>query len=130
MLGIYTPGIAQKSEAVQEFIIQFKSEMVTLPAGLESVSLRQPLSFMSSEFQSKLREHGAESLSKAFPDFSLSDTLKISRTGEKVRLPNLSQIYIIKLSSDKNRKTALDSLQKMPEVLFVEPNGMAITQVV
>ena len=29
-----------------------------------------------------------------------------------------------------NRKTALDSLQKMSEVLFVEPNGMAITQVV
>ncbi len=129
-IGNYGFANAQKTKPEQELIVQFKSNMVELPLGLRTVSLLQPVSFLSSELQAKLREQGAETLSKAFPEFSLSDTLKISRTGEKVRLPDLSQIYVLKLRSDMNRKNALDSLQKMSEIIFIEPNGSAISQVV
>ncbi|TAL61783.1 MAG: hypothetical protein EPN88_14360, partial [Bacteroidetes bacterium] len=60
-----------------------------------------------------------------FPDFKESDTIKISTDGEKIKLPNMSNIYKIKLTDKNLKETIINDLQKIPEILFAEPNGKA-----
>ena len=61
----------------------------------------------------------------AFPDFKESDTIKISTDGEKIKLPNMSNIYKIKLADKNLRDRVITDLKELNEVLFAEPNGVA-----
>ena len=66
------------------------------------------------------------SLEKVFPDFTPADTHGVSRTGEFVKLANLSQIYRVRLSEGSDRKVMAAELSSFEEgILFAEPNGMA-----
>ncbi|MEO1021278.1 MAG: S8 family serine peptidase [Bacteroidota bacterium] len=129
-IGNYNLISAQEVKPEQQLIVEFNSALVKIPAGLRTLSLSQPLSFLPPGLQSALVKHGGVSLSKAFPAFSPADALRTSRTGEHIQMPDLSHIYIIMLSSDVIPKSVSDSLQNLPYVLFAEPNGITITQAI
>ncbi|HOU17194.1 MAG TPA: S8 family serine peptidase [Candidatus Marinimicrobia bacterium] len=66
---------------------------------------------------------GEDKITSAFPDFSESDTLIKTLEGRTVGLPNMAKIFRIQVPDDKARESVIDSLKKLPNVLFAEVNG-------
>lgn len=122
--------VGQTENATQELLIQFQSGVIQSYKGESSISLSEKSPFISSDLQSTLRKFGGKYLVKAFPEFKQSDTLKTSRTGEIINLPDYSRTFLLRLSNLSNINTSIDSLKNIPSVIFVEPNGVAITQIV
>ena len=121
--------IGQTENGTQELLIQFQPGVIQSYKEKSTISLSEKSPFISSDLQSTLRKFGGKYLVKAFPDFKQSDTLKTSRTGEIINLPDYSRIFLLRLSNLSNINTSIDSLKNIPSVIFVEPNGIAITQI-
>ena len=121
---------AQSNEIKTELIVQFKPDIIAFPEQVKEVPLSESDTIIPNGLQSNLRDLRAEALSKTFPEFNQSDTLKVTRTGEKVRLSDMSEIFTLRFSSQADLNNAMQSLIKLPEVIFIEPNGTSVTHVV
>ncbi|HKJ40730.1 MAG TPA: S8 family serine peptidase [Sunxiuqinia sp.] len=66
----------------------------------------------------------------ALPDFKRADTLKILPDGRKLSQPDMSKLIRVKVPKGKDRKDLIKNLVNLPEVLYAEPNGRAVPQVI
>jgi subtilisin family serine protease len=89
-------------------------------AVFESTTMR------SVQLATALADHDVQSISRAFPDFNLADTLGTTRTGETVQLMNYSRIYRLSLPPMGNAEELRTALRSVREVLFVHYDGGAI----
>ncbi len=69
-------------------------------------------------------------LEVALPDFNINEASKILRNGRQVKQIDMSKLYRISVSEDKNRDDIISSLIKLPEVLYAEPNGLVSPNVI
>ena len=104
-----------------EAVVMLKPGVVTLPQGKKEIPLDQARIFKT-EIRTALMKHNVRTVSKAFPRFSLSDTLGISRTGRRVRLANLGNIFVLKVTDTTDVKALIKSIKNLPEVIYAEPN--------
>lgn len=119
-----SPIIAQ-TDYSDEIIVYIKD-------GLQKGKSNQVQKIVSEKLGSLFTKYNIsqDKIISAFPDFKESDTIKISNDGEKVKLPNMSNIYKIKLSDKNLRETIIKDLQVLPEILFAEPNGTVEAHIV
>ena len=102
-ISIFTIGHTQSTAYEQEIIVQLLPGTVKIPTGQTQARLEN-LSAIPAQLRTLLLQFNTEEVAKTFPAFEKQDTLKISRTGERVRLSDLTDIFTIRLpaSSQKN----------------------------
>ena len=71
-----------------------------------------------------LENYGTEAVLKAYPEFSLADTIAISRTGQMVRAIDRSDIYILRIPLSGVIEDLVSDLLQLNEVVFAEPNAI------
>lgn len=119
---------AQEATFEREVIVMFQPGVLQLPTGKAEARLDE-LTISIPGIRTALQRGKAEEVSKAFRDFNLADTLGVARTGEVVRLANLSNIYKIRFPKGTNIPEAVRELIPFSEVIYAEPNGIAVPAV-
>lgn len=106
----------------REVIAEFHRGVLEIPEGMASAHPGQ-LQMASDVVDSILLVYDVELVRKAFPGFERGDTLGMARrTGETVRLADLSEIYILQLPEEGAREGLTEALVELPEVCFAESN--------
>jgi len=102
--GIHTESIMEKGQILKR-------------AKITHTHLKSALSLISVS---------EDSIIPAFPQFNRADTLRISSDGRKVSQADLSKLYKIHLAKGQNSKKIIEYLNSLPEVLYAEPDGIAL----
>lgn len=109
----------------REVLALFAPGIVLLPSGQTYASLAST-TINSTAIASVLESYSIEGIAKAFPFFDLADTVAVARTGETVRLQNLSEIYKLRMPEGGNPTLLAEDLTAVTdEVGYAEPNGTA-----
>lgn len=93
-------------------VVDLPNEMV--PAPLDSVALSVP------ELERLLGDHGVLRVEKIFKEFAPHDTLRQARTGEMVRVIDLSQIFLLHVGGERSLDALVGALEEEPSVVFAE----------
>jgi len=100
---------------VEYIYVSFKVEVVLLNSGSSTATSEN----IKAEF-SKLKEHlsGFEpySLEQSFPGSRWGDTLRTNSTGDLVRVPDLSQSFVLKFSQPTREDDVVKFLRSLPYV--------------
>lgn len=118
----FTIGLLNaQSDPSKEILVYFTSGVERSPAG-------QPATIRSSAIQRILLRFNIDQnrLISAFPGFNEADTLKTTPEGRTIKLPNMARIFKIHIPNGATRESVIDSLKKLTNVLFAEPNGVAV----
>jgi hypothetical protein len=107
-----------------QVITMFGQGVVELPGGADSSPVKDA-SFEPEEIKDILLEYTATTISKAFPDFDLADTLVESPRfpGLFARQARLDLIYRITLENETLRDTLNLQLENFNEIKFSHKNG-------
>jgi len=119
---VFSIAFAQETNIEQEIIVMFQPGVIQMPHGRAEAGIDE-LTISIPGIRTALSKINAEQVSKAFKDFNLADTLGVARTGEIVRLADLSNIYKIRLPKGANILKAAAELVRFPEIIYAEPNG-------
>jgi subtilisin family serine protease len=109
-----------------EILTMFVRGTVELPEGQTSVSINEAI-FEPSEISGILRDHTAETISLAFPDYRREDSIFVSPEDPNLRVKQmeLDIIYKIYLSNPDKRNTLNDELLTYEQTVFSQNNGTA-----
>lgn len=69
-------------------------------------------------------QHRVDRVRKGFPDFNRADTLRVSPEGLTVSSMDLSRVFVLRLPSNERRDSLIARLQRLPHVIYAEPNSM------
>jgi len=105
-----------------EVVVMFDPSVITLPEGTTEAPLNQ-IRLTRQPIATALTQNGVLTAAKAFPQASAADTLAIARTGEEVRLIDVSNIYVLKVSDTSAVKKLIAALQNLSGVVYAEPNA-------
>jgi len=120
MLCLSTVPTFAQNDPSREILVYFTSGAERAPAG-------QPARITSTVIQSTLARLniGQDRVSSAFPDFNEADTLRTTADGRVISMPNMARIFTIRVPEGLAREAVINSLKRLPMVLFAEPNGTA-----
>jgi Subtilase family/FlgD Ig-like domain len=114
------------SDPSREVLALFVPGIIQLPSGATYATLAST-TIHSPEVESVLQSYSVTSIAKAFPDFEPADAVAVGRTGEVVRLQDLSEIYKLLLPEGGNRVLLAEDLEALvEEVGYAELNGRAV----
>lgn len=119
MTLIYAP-IAFGDTIDEEVLILFKAGIITMPEGKISAPLNEITA--PSEVLSVLEDIAVQEISKGFPDFKSEDTLRINPDGGIARLPDFSNLFVLRLPEGADRDDAIIKLEKLSDVIYAEKN--------
>lgn len=128
VVGITTVVQSQPYTYDREIIVQLQSGVMELPSG-QSEARIQDLPSVAPEFSAILLQFNIEWIAKAFPAFQYSDTLGFARTGEKIKLADLSNIFTLSIPTQAQRNAFIGQLIELPFVVYAEPNGGVVPAV-
>lgn len=114
-----------QSEIEREVIVKFKPNIVRMPVGVDAAPLNE-VSISSTDVLDVLSQYNPELILKGFPDYDPADSIAISPTGKRVRKPDFSEIYRIRLPEKDSRESLLNDLDTLSEVTYAELNGVAV----
>lgn len=121
-ISIFATGYTQTTTYEREVIVQLLPGTLKIPAGKTEARLEN-LTSIPLQLRTLLSQFNTEEVAKTFPAFERRDTLKISRTGERVTLSDLSDIFTLRLPSSAQKNQLIERLAKLPFVVYAEPNG-------
>jgi len=116
------------SEVEREIHVEFRRGTLSMPEG-RTQAAPQDVSVDPSELREAFQQFGVERVAKAFPNFTPADTVAVARTGEEVRLADLSRVFTLRLPSEAGIERLVERLNELPQVVFAERNGGATTHV-
>jgi hypothetical protein len=96
----------------EEILMLTKRDVITMPLGVSSATpgeIEAP-----SKLISLLLDVGATQITIAMPEFDPIDTMRITPDGNIARLPDFSQLFIIRLPSAANRDSVITLLEILP----------------
>lgn len=113
---VFDPLNAQ-TDSSREILVYFTS-------GIERVSAGQVPAIRSTAIQQMMTRFNINKnqLTSAFPNFNEADTLKQLADGRTISQSNMARIFKVQVPAIVSTQEVIDSLKKLPEVLFAEPN--------
>lgn len=109
ILVFFSDGIVQETKTVNGKALKaFKFTNERLRTSLNAMGIKDSL------------------IDIALPKFNKADTLITLKSGEKLQQPDMSNLYRVKVPNDKKRQDVIESLNKIPGVLYAEPNFKAV----
>ncbi|MGK9478016.1 S8 family serine peptidase [Melioribacter sp. OK-6-Me] len=121
---------SQTSETEDEILVYFLPDSLELPDGTAELTDINKLKIKSKDLDNTFKKIELKAIKKAFPDFNINDTLKLKDDGSRIKLPNMSRIFKLKLKNRDNVQAVIDILSKEKGVLFAEPNGITAPGVI
>ncbi len=124
MLGISSPLFLQaQSDPSREVIVMFRPGIISIPdpyarATLSEVQINNPA------IETALYLHNVQQLWRAIPSFNPADTLRTSKRGELVVLPDFSNVMVLTVQDQATVLELINELNSMPYVIFAEQNGL------
>ncbi len=112
---------AQEEYAPGEIVTMFDTPVLELPPGSELANIEQ-VTIHTASLRDFVDLFSVETAEKVFKGSIPNDTLKVSRTGDLVRVADLSRVYKFKLPVTVDIPFACSKLQELPEVIYAEPN--------
>ncbi len=109
-----------QSDPTKEILVYFASGIDRAPAGQAAPVRSGAIQRLLTQFNIP----GSHVIS-AFPTFLEADTLKKSPDGRTISLPNMGRIFRIQVPDSITGNALVDSLKKLPNVIFAEPNMSA-----
>lgn len=106
ILVFFKEGVNQENNIIKDHSLK--------TANITSITLKTALSKKGIE-QSMLRV--------ALPEFKPKDTIQVLKNGRVITRLNMSKLYRLKVPPGKSREALIKELNKLPEVLYAEPNG-------
>lgn len=105
--------------------------LVYFISGVERSSVDQSAVVRSAAVQALLDRSGISrhQIRAAFPEFDKRDTLSITEEGEIIARPNLEKVFKIRVPEHIELTSIIEELKLLPDVLFAEPNGIAVPTV-
>jgi hypothetical protein len=103
----------------KQVVVKFDGEVIQLPTG-QSASTTSEVQVFSTEIDNIFSTYGVVSIEKAFPSIQPNDTWKVSRTGELVEVPDLSNIYVLTLEKESDVINLIDELKVSVNVKYSE----------
>ncbi|MEO0137916.1 MAG: S8 family serine peptidase [candidate division WOR-3 bacterium] len=104
----------------QELLVLFKPDVVQMPAQKVTASLGEIMA--PQDVIHCLQEIGVEEIIKVVPNFNRADTMRITEDGIIARLPDFSQLFLIKLTPEADPDSAIFKLTNLNEVINAEKN--------
>ena len=115
-------GVAHSSatvDASRAAIVRFQKGAATIPLPGRSIPLPDA-AVRSQRVRQALAATNAQWIECAFPNFELSDTLGVARSGEVVRLTDWSDVYLIQFPAKVNAVAFADSIEGDSSIVYVE----------
>jgi len=69
-----------------------------------------------------LQSIGVQTVSMAMPDFDPADTAEVAPDGGIARLPDFSNLFILRLPTGNDRDSSVELLEQQDEVVYAEKN--------
>jgi len=113
----------------REVIVMFRPNTLELPQGIPQAAIEQLLMVVP-EVRDLLMQYRVDRVRKAFPDFNPADTLRVSPEGLTVSSMDLSRIFVLRLPPNQKRDSLIARLQRLPHVIYAEPNAMGRARVI
>lgn len=104
----------------EEVLVLFKTEIIKIP-NERTVALLKEIK-TKPHVMSVLQNIKVIGVSKGFPDFVAEDTMRTNADGWSAKLPNFSNLYVLRLKSNTNRESAMRQLEDLPEFIYAEKN--------
>ena len=122
MISFSTIVIGQEKEFDSEILVYFLPDSLEMGEGITELNDISKLKIKSKSLDNAIKKIELKSIKKAFPDFNEADMVKIRKDGKKIKLPNMSRIFRIKLNTKNDVESVVNLLLKEKGVLFAEPN--------
>lgn len=122
ILGLFQTSFSQTEDLSDEILVYILPDSLELPDKTIEVTDTKKLKIKSKSLDKAFKKIELKLIKKAFPEFSNEDTVKFSSTGEKIKLPNMSRIFRLKLKKKNDLEEVIGLLSKEKGVLFAEPN--------
>ena len=103
-----------------EIIVKFIAETITLPEGRFEAALGEAA--IDTEAKVLLETSGATSIKRIFRSFTQADTLQSLRTGETVRVQDLSQHFVVSFPWPIDVFETAARFEESARVSYAEPN--------
>lgn len=101
-------------------IVQFKTATISLPPGQVTATLASAL--LPVQLREQLRSLGIRELRKVFRRFTPADTVRTLANGDRVRTPDLSQVFLLRLDGALGVPEVVHLLAGNDAVIYAEPN--------
>ncbi|KAF0153336.1 MAG: hypothetical protein FD143_413 [Ignavibacteria bacterium] len=121
---------SQSKDLDNEILVYFLPDSLEIPLKVAELTDASKLIIKSKKLESALKKLSITNIKKAFPDFNAKDTIRITSKNEKIKLPNMSRVFRIKLKDKEDAKLASETLSKENGVLFAEQNGYASSDLI
>jgi len=109
----------------KEILVYVQPSGITFPSSERGQLAPNLLSIHSNALVQAFARFKVGAVSKAFPDFSDADTLRIAEDGRKISVTQFSRIFRLQIQDQGDIDSAIVVLSKIPDVLFAEKNMKA-----
>ena len=111
-----------QGDVSKEVIVLLESTHVSFPAKQVGASLSEVT--LDASLASLFEQRGVVTLQKLFPNSTSSGQLRVSRTGTEIQIPDLSNFFVLTLSSSSQVSGLVNDLEGLSGVLLAEPHGI------
>ena len=118
-----TPVQAQlNSKFKNEIVIYIQPGFLEFPDKEKGELFIEQVKIPSKTLFQAFNQNKIQTISKAFPDFTDSDTLRSVDNRTIVKIPQLSRIFRVTVSNQTNIDSAISILSKIPGIIYAEKN--------
>jgi hypothetical protein len=114
--AVAAPVARARAPASSVALLQVRPGQVLLPSDHLTSSLSQA-TIQSARLRAFLDSCEAIAISRAYPKYKPADSVVVNRTGEIVRLPDRSNVFLIELPTSTDLASFLSRARKCPEVV-------------
>jgi len=118
LLVLVLCGFALPAKASVRLIVMFDHGVCALPAAQDSVSDLQSIT-LPNDIYAVLQTNGVSSVATAFPDFVAADTLVTTRSGDAVRVGDMSRVFYLECETEAQASSLTTALSELPGVVYV-----------
>jgi len=114
---------AQVRDLKSEILVYILPDSLEFPANESGEVSPEQVAVHSKALQNAFGQVRVQAIAKAFPNISDSDTVRIREDGMRVKIPQVSRIFRVRLLNEADVDLAIEKLSKLPCVLFAEKHS-------
>lgn len=119
-LGLPIQTFSQVNDIKDEILVYFLPDSLEMPNEITELTDLTKLKIKSKNLEKLFKKIKLKSIKKAFSEFNINDTLKILADGKKIKMPNMTRIFKLKLKNKDDLQEVIQLLSKEKGVLFAE----------
>jgi subtilisin family serine protease len=121
-----TTTIAQLNDNLRkEILVYIQPKLLEFPANERGSLTIGELNIPSQALKQAFDDFRVQTVTKAFPTFNDGDTTWIREDGTRIKLPQFSRIFRVRLPDTNNVDVAVAILKDIPGILYAEKNSNA-----